>query len=65
MDINEKALRQKLKNEIPKYMIPNEFIVLEKLPLNANGKIDRKLLKESYENSKADIWISWAWYRLR
>lgn len=54
-DINEKALRQKLKNEIPKYMIPNEFIVLEKLPLNANGKIDRKLLKESYENSKADI----------
>ena len=55
MDINEKALRQKLKNEIPKYMIPNEFIVLEKLPLNANGKIDRKLLKESYENSKADI----------
>ncbi len=33
---------------IPKYMFPNKFIRLEKMPYNANGKIDRKLLKDSY-----------------
>ena len=34
-----------LKECITSYMLPNKVIVMDKLPLNANGKIDRQQLK--------------------
>lgn len=37
-------LRAKLLGTIPKYMVPSSFVVLESLPLNANGKVDRAAL---------------------
>ena len=37
-------LRGYLSTELPDYMIPSYFIQLERLPLNPNGKIDRKAL---------------------
>jgi acyl carrier protein len=37
-------LRSDLKTKIPDYMIPSAFVVLDALPLTANGKIDRKAL---------------------
>ena len=43
-DINEKQLRQHCQSHLPPHMIPSIFIVLKELPLNANGKIDRKCL---------------------
>ncbi|CAF4081742.1 unnamed protein product, partial [Adineta steineri] len=43
-DINEEELRAHCQSHLPPYMIPSTFIILDKLPLNANGKIDRKLL---------------------
>ena len=36
-----------LRQLLPKYMIPNHLEKLPKMPLNANGKIDRVLLKDS------------------
>ena len=36
------ALRKHLKARLPQYMIPSAFVLMEKFPLNANGKIDRK-----------------------
>ncbi|WP_051569069.1 non-ribosomal peptide synthase/polyketide synthase [Alkaliphilus transvaalensis] len=39
-----KELRESLKRNLPDYMIPSYFITLEKLPLNQNGKVDRKAL---------------------
>ncbi len=44
LDINEKELREHCQSHLPPHMIPSLFIILDKLPLNANGKIDRKLL---------------------
>ncbi len=38
------ALRKYLVKELPDYMIPSYFIQLDKLPLNPNGKVDRKAL---------------------
>jgi aryl carrier-like protein len=43
-DIDEKQLREHCQSHLPPHMIPSIFIVLDKLPLNANGKVDRKLL---------------------
>jgi amino acid adenylation domain-containing protein len=38
------ALREHLKARVPAYMVPSAFIRLERLPLNANGKVDRQAL---------------------
>ncbi|CAF3939902.1 unnamed protein product, partial [Adineta steineri] len=43
-DIDEKQLRQHCQSHLPPHMIPSFFIILDKLSLNANGKIDRKSL---------------------
>ncbi|WP_420574976.1 amino acid adenylation domain-containing protein [Kordia sp.] len=39
-------VRSYLKEKLPEYMIPSFFMELERLPLNSNGKIDRKALPE-------------------
>ncbi|MCM1193157.1 MAG: AMP-binding protein [Butyrivibrio sp.] len=42
------TIREELKNRVPEYMVPGSIFQLEAMPMNANGKIDRKLLKEKY-----------------
>ncbi|CAF1583040.1 unnamed protein product, partial [Adineta steineri] len=42
--INEQELRRHCQTHLPPHMIPSFFIILDKLPLNPNGKIDRKFL---------------------
>ncbi len=37
-------LREYLLEELPEYMIPAHFVVMEKIPLTPNGKVDRKAL---------------------
>lgn len=38
-------LKEQLQKYVPSYMVPKKFKFLEKLPMNNNGKIDRKELK--------------------
>lgn len=37
-------LRNALKQQLPNYMIPADYVALTELPISANGKIDRKRL---------------------
>ncbi|WP_061336776.1 non-ribosomal peptide synthetase [Clostridium botulinum] len=46
---NNKIGRNELKNyllkDLPEYMIPLNFVNIEKIPLTSNGKVDRKILE--------------------
>ncbi|MCB0164083.1 MAG: amino acid adenylation domain-containing protein [Anaerolineae bacterium] len=58
-------LRQHLQQKLPDYMIPAAFVLLESLPINANGKVDRQALpapdttrpdlSEAYEAPEGEV----------
>jgi acyl carrier protein len=65
-------IKQRLRSELPEYMVPLHWLWLDRLPLNANGKLDRKALpaleigqlqsqdyqapSSDLEQTLADIW---------
>ncbi|CAF4058690.1 unnamed protein product, partial [Adineta steineri] len=52
--MNEEELREHCRSHLPLHMIPSIFIILDKLPLNPNGKVDRKLLPSPTFSSSTD-----------
>lgn len=46
--LQKKDVKAYLKEQLPEYMIPDKIIWQEELPHNANGKINRRQLKEEY-----------------
>jgi acyl carrier protein len=47
-------LREQLKMELPDYLVPAAFVLLESLPLTPNGKVDRRALPEPRVVTEAD-----------
>lgn len=49
-DVNDDAVacldgwRQALIDELPEYMVPDDFAIIETIPITPNGKVDRKAL---------------------
>ncbi len=43
-DYTEQALKQRLATKLPDYLIPSTFVLLDKLPLTTNGKLDQRKL---------------------
>lgn len=44
--LNDHAIRMHLSVYLPQYMVPRKFIVLNKIPLNDNGKVDKNKLNK-------------------
>ena len=44
-DLTASGLRQALRDSLPSYAIPAEFVLVGELPLNPNGKVDRARLE--------------------
>ena len=47
-------LRRYLRAKLPEYMVPSTFVVMDAMPLNHNGKIDRRALPEA-ESSRPQL----------
>ncbi|MGK8553745.1 non-ribosomal peptide synthase/polyketide synthase [Nocardia gipuzkoensis] len=45
-EVDVAAVKSALSAGLPSYMVPSAFVVLDALPLNVNGKLDRKALPE-------------------
>ncbi|WP_212004587.1 non-ribosomal peptide synthetase [Chitinophaga sp. HK235] len=48
-------IRRRLKEQLPEYMIPAEFVPLPKLPLTTNGKADRQFLSTWADQRESSI----------
>jgi amino acid adenylation domain-containing protein len=49
-NITHAIVRQDLAKTLPSYMLPSRWLALDRLPKNANGKIDRPQLRKMFEN---------------
>jgi amino acid adenylation domain-containing protein len=44
--LSTQQLREFLQQQLPAYMVPSTFVILDTLPLTPNGKVDRKALTQ-------------------
>ena len=53
MEVSPAAARERLATLVPRYMLPARWRAMERLPANANGKIDRVALRDMFADEVA------------
>ncbi|MFZ6180955.1 non-ribosomal peptide synthase/polyketide synthase [Nannocystis pusilla] len=57
-DLAMSELRESLSASLPDYMVPSAFVFLDALPLNPNGKVDRKALPSPETTRAAEDYVA-------
>jgi amino acid adenylation domain-containing protein len=52
--LSSAEISRKLKEQLPAYMVPSDFVVLDALPLTSNGKLDRAALPAPNRRDSVD-----------
>lgn len=60
-EINNAGMKEKMRKELPEYMVPAYIMKIQNIPVNSNGKVDKKALpapeisaKEEYKAPRND-----------
>ena len=51
--VDQAGLRAALSDLLPDYMVPRHYLVIDRIPLSANGKVDRSALPSPWERAQA------------
>ncbi|KAG5951361.1 NRPS protein, partial [Claviceps sorghi] len=51
-DTYESAIQESCKSWLPKYMVPNEIVLMDEFPRLPSGKVDSKTLKETFAQNR-------------
>lgn len=54
-ELQIQAIRTKLSESLPEYMIPSKYQLIDEIPLTSNGKVNRKLLPDPDQSIESGI----------
>jgi pyochelin synthetase len=52
--VDAEALRRALEDVLPGYMVPHHYLTIDRIPLSANGKVDRSALPSPWADGPAE-----------